>query len=206
MSKRINDTKLRRQQILKSARKVFMEKGFQGATIDDIATEEGVVRGTILYHYKSKKLLMEAVLEEDSREWIPLFTSLVTKHETPVLERINRMFELCGAYAASEKAELGNTGEKTEEMRFFLDQIHLKNFYRQTENLTALLEEGAAAGEVYSDNPKIQAAATMFAVFGMMGEDISEEEMGIQLQIIKEQLLTAVAGNRENGMYQCGKE
>ena len=37
MSKRINDTQLRRKQILKSARKVFLEKGFQGATIDDIA-------------------------------------------------------------------------------------------------------------------------------------------------------------------------
>ena len=62
MPKRINDTQLRRQQILKSAKKVFLEKGFQRTTIDDIAREEGVVRGTILYHYKSKELLMETVL------------------------------------------------------------------------------------------------------------------------------------------------
>ncbi len=34
MPKRINDTGLRRQRILKSARKVFLEKGFHGATID----------------------------------------------------------------------------------------------------------------------------------------------------------------------------
>ncbi len=68
MSKRINDTELRKQQILRSARKVFMEKGFEEATVDDIAKEEGVVRGTILYHYKSKACLVEAVLEEDGRK------------------------------------------------------------------------------------------------------------------------------------------
>lgn len=106
MPKRINDTQLRRQQILKSARKVFLEKGFQGATIDDIAKEEGVVRGTILYHYKSKQLLMEAVLEEDSREWEPLFTALVAEHEIPVTERIDRIFMLCEKYFADEKLEI----------------------------------------------------------------------------------------------------
>ena len=86
MPKRINDTGLRRQRILKSARKVFLEKGFHGATIDDIAIEEGVVRGTILHYYKSKKLLMEAVLEDNDREWEPLMTELINRREIDVRE------------------------------------------------------------------------------------------------------------------------
>ena len=94
MPKRINDTGLRRQRILKSARKVFLEKGFHGATIDDIAIEEGVVRGTILHYYKSKKLLMEAVLEEDDREWEPFVTDLVNRHEVAVRDRIDKIFAL----------------------------------------------------------------------------------------------------------------
>ena len=191
MSKRINDTQLRRQQILKSARKVFLEKGFQGATIDDIAKEEGVVRGTILYHYKTKELLMEAVLEEGSREWNPLLTDLVAKHEIPVMERIDRIFTLCEAYFTDEKLEMDKYTREPEEIRFLLDQMRLKNFYRQTEGLVELLEEGIETGELSSDNPKAQAASAMFAVFGIMGTDISPEELKAQLQVIKEQLLSS---------------
>lgn len=195
MPKRINDTGLRRQRILKSARKVFLEKGFHGATIDDIAMEEGVVRGTILHYYKSKKLLMEAVLEEDDREWEPLITALVNRHEIAVSERIDKIFALCEAYFASKKEETENLFEKKEETRFFLDQIRLKNYYRQMEGLTTLLEEGVAAGEFVIDNPRLQAASAMFAVFGITGTDISKEELNVQLQEVKEQLLRSCRNN-----------
>ena len=191
MPKRINDTQLRRQQILKSARKVFLEKGFQRATIDDIAREEGVVRGTILYHYKSKALLVEAVLEEEGREWEPQLAALVAKHEVPVMERIDRIFMLCEAYFADEKLEMDQYAQKTEEMRFLLDQMRLKNFYRQAEGLRELLEEGTKTGELSLDNPKMQAVSAMFAVFGVTGTDISPDELKTQLQMIKEQLLSS---------------
>lgn len=196
MPKRINDTKLRKQQILKSARKVFLEKGFQGATIDDIAKEEGVVRGTILYHYKNKEHLMEAVLEDDNKEWSPLLTSLVTGHETPVMERIDRMFALCETYFVNEKAESQKYKENTKEKRFLLDQMRLKNFYRQAEGLAALLEEGAETGELFAENPRIQAASAMFAVFGITGTDISLQELKTELQLIKEQLLSSCGNDK----------
>ncbi|MDE6387697.1 MAG: TetR/AcrR family transcriptional regulator [Lachnospiraceae bacterium] len=189
MPKRINDTRLRKQRILKSARKVFLEKGFHGATIDDIAIEEGVVRGTILHYYKSKKLLMEAVLEENDKEWEPLLTELLNRREIAVRERIDEIFALCETCFLSEKEEAGELLEQKEEVRFFRDQIRLRNYYRQTEGLTVLLEEGVAAGEFTVENPGLQAASAMFAVFGITGTDISEEELRIQLQAVKEQLL-----------------
>lgn len=195
MPKRINDTQLRRQQILKSAKKVFLEKGFQGATIDDIAREEGVVRGTILYHYKSKEHLMEAVLEEDGREWEPLLAALVTEHEIPVAERIERIFTLCEEYFDDEKMEMEQYAQKPEELRFLLDQMRLKNFYRQAEGLAALLEEGSESGELSLENPQIQAVSAMFAVFGITGTDITREELKVQLQVIKNRLLASCGNN-----------
>lgn len=195
MPKRINDTQLRRQQILKSAKKVFLEKGFQGATIDDIAREEGVVRGTILYHYKSKELLMEAVLEEDGKEWEPFLAALVTEHEIPVAERIERIFTLCEAYFDDEKMEMDQYTQRPEELRFLLDQMRLKNFYRQAEGLAALLEEGAESGELSLENPQMQAASAMFAVFGITGTDITREELKVQLQMIKNRLLASCGNN-----------
>ena len=201
MPKRINDTGLRRQRILKSARKVFLEKGFHGATIDDIAIEEGVVRGTILHYYKSKKLLMEADLEEDDKEWEPLVTDLINRHEIAVSDRIDKIFALCEACFVNEKKETGVLFEKKEEVRFFRDQIRLKNYYRQTKGLTALLKEGVAAGEFTIDNPELQAASAMFAVFGITGTDISEEELRIQLKTVKEQLLRSCKCKHKDGAF-----
>ncbi len=189
MPKRINDTKLRRQQILKSARKVFLEKGFQGATIDDIAKEEGVVRGTILYHYKSKESLVEAVLEEEGSQWVPLLTELVAKHEIPVMERIDEIFALCEAYVQKAEFRAGQYGKEPEEIRFLLDQMRLKSFYRHTKDLETLLEEGNETGELSLDHPKIRAVSAMFAVFGITGTEITPEELKNQLQMIKEQMI-----------------
>lgn len=169
-----------------------MEKGFQGATIDDIAREEGVVRGTILYHYKSKELLLEAVLEEDSRKWEPLVEALVERHEAPVAERIDRIFELCEDCFVSEKAQIRQLAGNEQKIRFFFDQMRLKNYYQQTEGLAALLKEGAEKGEFTLDNPGMRAASIMFAVFGMTGADISSEELKIQLQSLKKQLFVSL--------------
>ena len=52
MTKRMNDTQQRKKQILEAARKIFMQKGFYNASIDDVSAEVGVVRGTVLHYYK----------------------------------------------------------------------------------------------------------------------------------------------------------
>ncbi len=51
----------RREAILKAAQKVFAEKGFDGATIADIAQEAGVASGTVYLYYESKIDLFAAL-------------------------------------------------------------------------------------------------------------------------------------------------
>lgn len=191
MPKRINDTDLRKQQILQSARTVFLEKGFYGATIDDIAKEVGVVRGTILHYYKSKELLMAAVLENVGREFNPALASIVAAHEISVKERIDKIFELCEVHFVNAKPEVNRYMGNQEEFRFFMDQLRLKIFYRQTEGLTALLEEGVEKGEIAVENPKARAAAVAFAIFGITGAEISTDELRAELREIRESLLAS---------------
>ena len=74
--------------------------------------------------------------------------------------------------------------------------MRLKNYYQQTEGLAAILEEGAAKGEITLDNPRMRAASIMFAVFGMTGADISSEELKIQLRSLKKQLFAACGKNK----------
>ena len=46
---------VRQEQILSAARKVFREKGYEGATISGIVKEAGVAQGTFYLYFPSKR-------------------------------------------------------------------------------------------------------------------------------------------------------
>jgi AcrR family transcriptional regulator len=59
-------------EILASARKVFATRGFSEATVDEIASEAGIAKGTVYLYYPSKKdiylaALMQGVVELHER-------------------------------------------------------------------------------------------------------------------------------------------
>jgi len=56
-------TKMREQQILDAALKVFSAKGFAEATTTEIAQEAGVAEGTIYNYYQSKRDLLVSVVK-----------------------------------------------------------------------------------------------------------------------------------------------
>lgn len=57
-------TRLRTREIMKSAERLFCEKGFDGTSISEIALAANVAEGTIYLHFKSKREILHAVLVE----------------------------------------------------------------------------------------------------------------------------------------------
>src|SRR6201994_3996561 len=58
----------KRRQILDGARKVFMDLGFDGASMGEIARSAGVSKGTLYVYFADKNRLFEAIVEETSLE------------------------------------------------------------------------------------------------------------------------------------------
>jgi len=58
----------KRRQILDGARKVFMNLGFDGASMGEIARACGVSKGTLYVYFADKNRLFEAIVEEVSLE------------------------------------------------------------------------------------------------------------------------------------------
>ena len=58
----------KRRQILAGARKVFMDLGFDGASMGEIARASGVSKGTLYVYFADKSRLFEAIVEEESIE------------------------------------------------------------------------------------------------------------------------------------------
>jgi AcrR family transcriptional regulator len=58
----------KRRQILDGARKVFMDLGFDGASMGEIARSAGVSKGTLYVYFADKNRLFEAIVEQEQIE------------------------------------------------------------------------------------------------------------------------------------------
>jgi AcrR family transcriptional regulator len=58
----------KRRKILDGARKVFMDLGFDGASMGEIARAAGVSKGTLYVYFDDKNRLFEAIVEEEKVE------------------------------------------------------------------------------------------------------------------------------------------
>lgn len=50
--------------IFESAIKIFSESGYRGATMDDIAANAGLAKGTLYYHFEGKEEIFNFIVEE----------------------------------------------------------------------------------------------------------------------------------------------
>ncbi|SHE75670.1 TetR/AcrR family transcriptional regulator [Clostridium fallax] len=57
----MNKTK---KSIIEAAINIFSKRGYNGATIDEIVLEAGVVKGTLYYHFKSKEEIFNFIIDE----------------------------------------------------------------------------------------------------------------------------------------------
>ena len=58
----------KRRQIMDGARTVFLNEGFDGASMNDIARVAGVSKGTLYVYFESKEQLFEALIREDRKQ------------------------------------------------------------------------------------------------------------------------------------------
>ena len=170
MTKRMNDTQQRKKQILEAARKIFMQKGFYNASIDDVAAEVGVVRGTVLHYYKSKKELMEAVFESTGEDLIPIITQITKEHSMPAKERILLLIEACSRQFINVKPQLiqYGMGQEGEEFRYLME----------------ILEDGCREGTFQIEDTRARACAVTFAVFGITGARLDADRIVKEMEHI----------------------
>jgi AcrR family transcriptional regulator/predicted DNA-binding transcriptional regulator AlpA len=76
----------RREEIKKAALKVFLEKGFQNARIQDITAAAGISTGTFYIYYRDKKELFMAVIDELTRNTVAAIEDAAEKEDDLLLK------------------------------------------------------------------------------------------------------------------------
>lgn len=173
----VKEAAVRRNEILDAAEQLFVTKGFDKTSTNDILERVGIARGTLYYHFGSKEEILDAIIQRMSETLVKRAAGVAAQKGKPVLERLTEMM-----LALNVDSKLGHE---------IMEQVHKPQnalmHQKMQEGLlagirpliTGLIEEGIAQGLCQTDYPA-QAAEMMLlysnTAFDALAEHSRDEE------------------------------
>lgn len=158
----------RRKQILDAAEKVFTQRGFNKARMDDIVAESGLSKGALYWYYKSKDELILALMDRFFAGEMQAGEELIST-EGDARQQLEAFFE--AAYKDIRRFEgrmsLGyeffSLAARTEEVR-----EAIRGYYRRYQAiLSQIIQQGIDSGEFIFIDPDDAATAAISILEGM---------------------------------------
>ena len=171
MNRREREKQKRREEILLAAITVFAEKGFDAATLDDIAEKAEFSKGAIYGYFENKDDLFLSLIENGLNNLSEIIKSVVEESSSPI-EKIKNLIQKILVYLEENKdffrifaPERGGFTEKKhpEALKRILPK-HQKNI----EMITKVMKEGIRMGKLKKVEPRI----LTFAFFGLIHSSV----------------------------------
>ncbi len=82
-----------RQEFLAAATELFAQRGYASTRMDDVIRATGLTRGAIYFHFRSKRNLALAIVEEHKLRWLSLASEEAARHDRPT-DQLHALGEL----------------------------------------------------------------------------------------------------------------
>lgn len=92
-----------RAEILAAAEAVFAQKGFAAARLEDVAQRVGIKRASIVYYFRDKRELYDAVLDSLFGELAERYRAVLSA-SAPIAERMEALINEWISYATARRA------------------------------------------------------------------------------------------------------
>ena len=156
----------RRHSVLAAAAKVFAEKGYWETSVDDIATQLDLTKGTIYYYFSSKSELYLEIQLSAVKQAIGSVENIVRHGEGPtttlrkiVAAQVRETLSGLNQYAVLLHDPYVLSGDAFQTLR---------NAQREYERLiTEVIESGMQSGEFRPGIPKLTAFTILRATMGV---------------------------------------
>lgn len=182
----------KRQYILDTARKVFVEKGYKNVTMKDVVEACEISRGGLYLYFDSTEQILLEILQMEAQETDDVFTGQITQDDTAA--------DILLLFLKEQKKELlqkkNNLTVAVYEYFFEHKSTDKNNMLRKqfeagVRVLEKLIEAGIASGEFYCEDPRGAASNIMYVLEGMK---INAQTFGITEKMVDEQLLYIMQG------------
>ena len=88
------ENKTTEQNIIESARQVFIEKGYGETNMSDIAQRAGINRPALHYYFRTKERMLEAVYADIVSSFIPRVVQILQDDSISLFERIDHVVDV----------------------------------------------------------------------------------------------------------------
>lgn len=82
----------RDQEVMAAAVRIFFEKGYSGASLQDVATEVGVLKGSLYYYFASKEDLLLRIMKESHAQSEQISQEIEAK-ELPAIDELSELLQ-----------------------------------------------------------------------------------------------------------------
>ena len=204
----VKEAKERRNEILDAAEELFVTKGYDKTSTNDILERIGIARGTLYYHFKSKEDILNAMIERINEALIAKVRVIASDTKIPVIDRI--VMTIAGLNVESDIGkEIIDQVHKPQNA--LMHQKMQKNLVEGVAPvLVGLLEEGNAQGVFHVKYPA--QTVEMFIIYSVtvFDDDYEVQGEGAENRIKAflynmEQLLGAEEGSVQKAMIQLFK-
>ena len=182
----------KKQLILETARRIFMEKGYKDVTMKDIVDACQISRGGLYLYFSGTQELFRAVLDADEAEADDVFSGAVSEDAMAA--------DVLLLFLKEQKKEILR---RKDDLSLATYEYYFAHGASQEENslrgkfedavgaLSQLIEIGIQNGEFYEVDAQAAASNIMFALEGLR---ISARTMGVTEKMVDDELYTLMSG------------
>ncbi len=156
----------RRIEILDTAMNLFLNKGYENTSVEDITNTMKVAKGSFYNYFKSKQEVFEACILLITNKTVDKYLVILNNGEKPVIERFVEYIEYNFELSQSENNEIF---ESIHSPTF--DAIHSRVVAESTQKLiqtfTQLIKTGMEECNFKTVDPEFTAAALLGALSGV---------------------------------------
>lgn len=132
----------RKTELLKIAYRMFIEKGYDNTSIDEIIADAGIAKGTYYYYFPSKEATLEAVIDMMINEEVERARAALSV-PIPVPQKIIAV--IMSMRPRQEESGIAHTLERSENIVMH-DKINRRIVEEAAPLLTEVVKEGIAQG------------------------------------------------------------
>ncbi|RHW32391.1 TetR/AcrR family transcriptional regulator [Lysinibacillus yapensis] len=194
----------RRNEILDAAEELFVQKGFDGTSTNEILEKVGIARGTLYYHFKSKEDIMDALINRYSERLLGRAQKIAENKSIPEIERIIRVVVSMKLSGDSRQEIMEHIHKPQNALMHQKIQKVIVNGV--TPILAGIIEEGMAHGLFHTPYP-YECMEMLVAYANTVFDDdlveMTDDERAKRIQALiynGEKLLGAESGSLMNAM------
>ena len=97
---------VRRAELIDCAQRLFLTRGYERTTINDVIAAAGLSKGAFYHHFRSKEDMLEAIADRFAHESLGFTQALQADATLNALQRLNRLMSLGRDWKREHLAEL----------------------------------------------------------------------------------------------------